>query len=182
MERLQEVLDFNKKFVENKEYEAFTTSKFPDKNIVILACMDTRLVELLPQAMNFKNGDIKIVKNAGALVSHPFGSIMRSLLVGVYELQAEEIWVVGHHDCGSCAVQPDQVLEKMRKEVSDEVVDTLEHAGIDLKNWLQGAEDVTEGVRLSVDRIRNHPLLPKYATVHGLVINPENGELEQVTD
>jgi hypothetical protein len=33
-----------------------------------------------------RNGDVKIIKSAGALVAHPFGSIMRSLLVAVYEV------------------------------------------------------------------------------------------------
>lgn len=67
--------------------------------------MDTRLVELLPHALNLRNGDVKIVKNAGALVSHPFGSIMRSILVAVYELQADEVCVIGHHDCGAGKLQ-----------------------------------------------------------------------------
>ena len=45
---IQEMLEYNKKFVEEKMYEKFTTSKYPDKKIAILTCMDTRLVELLP--------------------------------------------------------------------------------------------------------------------------------------
>lgn len=73
MSLLQDVLEFNKKFVEEKKYELYETSKFPNKKMVILSCMDTRLVELLPHALNLRNGDVKIVKNAGALVSHPFG-------------------------------------------------------------------------------------------------------------
>lgn len=39
--------------------------------------MDTRLLELLPKAMGLKNGDAKIVKNAGAVISHPFGGVMK---------------------------------------------------------------------------------------------------------
>ena len=42
--------------------------------------MDTRLMELLPKALNLKNGDAKIVKNAGATIMHPFGSIIRSII------------------------------------------------------------------------------------------------------
>ncbi len=49
--------------------------------------MDTRLVELLHKALNLKNGDVKIVKNAGAIINNPFGSIMRSLLIAVYEFE-----------------------------------------------------------------------------------------------
>ena len=39
---INEILEYNKKFVENKEYEKFITSKYPDKKIAILTCMDTR--------------------------------------------------------------------------------------------------------------------------------------------
>ncbi|MCY9444161.1 carbonic anhydrase, partial [Bacillus spizizenii] len=42
----------------------YKTTKFPSKKLVIVTCMDTRLTELLPQAMGLKNGDAKIVKNA----------------------------------------------------------------------------------------------------------------------
>ena len=37
-------------------------------------------MELLPKALNLKNGDAKIVKNAGATIMHPFGSIIRSII------------------------------------------------------------------------------------------------------
>src|SRR5262245_33027038 len=107
MSLIAEILDFNAGFVARKEYEAFRTDQFPNKRLVIVSCMDTRLVELLPRAMNFRNGDIKIIKTAGAVVSHPFGSVMRSILIAIYQLNAAEIVVVGHTDCGmtgmSCA-------------------------------------------------------------------------------
>ncbi|MGV2686015.1 carbonic anhydrase, partial [Clostridium perfringens] len=66
---LNSILEHNRSFVENKEYESYLTGRFPEKKLVIITCMDTRLVELLPKAMNFKNGDVKIIKNAGAIIS-----------------------------------------------------------------------------------------------------------------
>src|SRR4051812_25407676 len=81
MSLIADILGHNTSFVEKKEYEPFRTDRFPDKKLAVLTCMDTRLVELLPRAMNLRNGDIKLLKNAGALVSHPFGSMMRSILV-----------------------------------------------------------------------------------------------------
>ncbi|MBF0705126.1 MULTISPECIES: beta-class carbonic anhydrase [Bacillales] len=182
MDTLHEVLKFNEEFVANKEYVPYETTGLPDKKIVILSCMDTRLVELLPRAMNLKNGDVKIVKNAGAVVSHPFGSIMRSILVAVYELQAEEVWVIGHHDCGMGKVDPDALLHKMEDSVTKEVVSSMKHVGIDLHSWLQGFTTVQDGVRGSVSMIENHPLLPKDLPVHGLVIDPATGKLDRVTE
>ena len=51
MSVLKELLEHNRLFVANHEYEQFKTDKFPDKNLLVLACMDARLVELLPKAM-----------------------------------------------------------------------------------------------------------------------------------
>ena len=45
---LEEMLKFNKEFVEKKEYEKYQAGKYPAKKTAILTCMDTRLVELLP--------------------------------------------------------------------------------------------------------------------------------------
>ena len=88
---IDELLSFNETFVKNKGYEQYITNKYPDKKIAILSCMDTRLIKLLPAALGIKNGDVKIIKNAGAIISHPFGSVIRSLMVAIYELGVQEI-------------------------------------------------------------------------------------------
>ncbi|HEY2589733.1 MAG TPA: carbonic anhydrase [Tepidisphaeraceae bacterium] len=183
MSLLSDILEHNKQFVERKEYEPFLTDRFPNKRIVVLTCMDTRLVELLPRAMDFRNGDVKVIKNAGAIVSHPFGSVMRSILVAVYELQADEVAVVGHYDCGMAALRSDRILEKIRQRgVPDDVLETLQHAGIDLNKWLTGFENIEDGVKQSVQIIRRHPLLPKHLPVHGMMIQPTTGELKLVEE
>lgn len=183
MNRLHEVLTHNEQFVNNKEYEQFKTTKYPDKKMVILTCMDTRLSDLLPKAMNIRHGDAKIIKNAGALVSHPFGSIMRSILVAVYSLNAKEVFVVGHHDCGMTGLSANQILDKaVLNGISKEKIDILRHAGIDIDEWLQGFANEGESVGESVSRIRNHPLFPKDVPVHGLVIDPETGKLDVIVD
>lgn len=183
MPNLHEILAYNEHFVQDKQYEPFLTTKFPDKRIVILTCMDTRLTELLPKSMNFKNGDVKIVKSAGAVINHPFGGIMRSLIVAVYELQADEIYVIGHYDCGMSAIQTDKIREKMiARGVNPKVLEILEHSGVDIDKWLEGFSDVKASVLHSVDMIRNHPLMIKNVPVHGLIIDPKTGRLDLVKD
>ena len=183
MTSLQDILEFNEQFVSEKQYESYITTKFPDKKIVILSCMDTRLVELLPKAMNLRNGDVKIVKSAGAIVNHPFGGIMRSLLVAVYELQADEIYVIGHYDCGMSAVDPNSMIAHMlERGIKQETLDVINYAGMDLKEWLRGFGDVKTSVLKSVDLIRRHPLIPAGVPVHGLVIDPGTGKLDLITD
>ncbi|GKV57150.1 carbonic anhydrase [Sporosarcina sp. NCCP-2222] len=180
---LSEILDFNREFVNEKQYEQYETTKFPDKRIVILTCMDTRLTELLPKAMNLKNGDAKIIKSAGAVVTHPFGGIMRSILVAVYELGADEVYIIGHHDCGMSSIDTDSIVSKMvNRGVDESLFSTLKYSGINMKEWLRGFSDVTESVKRSVDVVRNHPLMDKSVPVHGLVAHPDTGLLDMIVD
>ncbi|WP_199621589.1 beta-class carbonic anhydrase [Paenibacillus alkalitolerans] len=182
MNRLEEIMNYNEKFVGDKGYEQFITDKFPDKQIVILTCMDTRLIDLLPRAMNLRNGDAKIIRNAGAIVTQPFGNIMRSILVALYELTAEEVFVIGHYECGMTGLNAENIIRKAgARGVSQTTIDTLRHAGIDLSRWLTGFEDVTQGVMKSVEIIRNHPLLPAGTPVHGMIIDPRTGKLDVLT-
>src|SRR3982750_4069948 len=139
MSILQEILTHNKNFVARKDYTRFETDRFPKKKIIVVTCMDPRLVELLPAAMDLRQGDAMVLKTAGAIVAHPFGSIMRSILVAVYDLGAEETAVVGHHDCGMTGLSCAKILDKARSRgVDEQVLMTLNHAGIDLDRWLRG--------------------------------------------
>lgn len=183
MSLLADILSYNRYFVEQELYKEYTTTKFPDKKMVILTCMDTRLIELLLKAMNVKNGDVKVIKNAGAILSHPFGSIMRSLLVAVYELQAEEVFVIGHYDCGMSGLDSEKIISEMKKRgISEETIDVLNRSGIRLNSWLKGFRSVEESVTHSVRMIREHPLMDKSVPVHGLVIDPDTGKLDLLTN
>ena len=180
---LNSLLEHNRSFVDNREYEQFQTDKFPDKNLAVLACMDARLVELLPKAMGLKNGDAKLIKNAGALVTHPWGSVMRSLLVAIYELRAEEVCVVAHRDCGMNAIDPARILDAAcQRGVSADTLATLRSAGINLEGWLKGFDNVEDSVRHTVNVIRTHPLMPRDVPVHGLIIHPVTGQLDLIVD
>lgn len=184
MRLLDSMLEYNKYFVKFKEYQKYKTEdKYPAKRVVMFTCMDTRLVELSTKSLNLAPGDVKVVKNAGAILTHPFGSIMRSLIIAVYMLKADEIIVMGHHDCGMQSIDTSLILEKMQERgISGETLDVLQYSGINLNKWLHGFDDVFESVSHDVDMIMNHPLMPKGILVHGLVINPEDGKVEVVVN
>lgn len=179
---LDEMLKFNEQFVAGKQYEQYETDSIPNKRMVVFTCMESRLVELLPRALNIHNGDVKMLKNAGAIIRKPFDSIMKSILVAVYNLKAEEVTVIGHHDCGMSHVDTDALVDEMSaKGVKQEMLEGLTHAGIDFHEEFHGFETVEESIKQSVGIIRNHPLLPSYVKVHGLVIDPATGKVDVVT-
>ncbi|WP_252236927.1 carbonic anhydrase [Clostridium sp. CH2] len=183
MNKLDEILEFNKIFVENKRFEEFITTKTPKKKMVILSCMDTRLTELLPKAMNIKNGDAKIIKDAGATVIHPFGSVMRSILVSIYEFGAEDVFVVGHHGCGMCNLDSKNIINKIiDRGINNETISILNNSGINIESWLHGFESIENSIEKSVTMIKNHPLLPKNIRVHGLIISPDTGKIDIIVN
>ena len=178
---IDSILNYNREFVAKKGYEKFVTSKYPDKKLAVLSCMDTRLTELLPAALGLRNGDAKIIKNAGGLVISPFDSAMRSLLVAVYELGVNEIMVVAHSSCGACHMSFKEFESKMAERgIKPEVFEMISRCGIDLDHWLEGFHDTEESVRHTVDTVKNHPLMAKDVVVRGFIIDSVTGELGEV--
>lgn len=181
MSSIDQVLEWNRRFVEQKGYEKYVTDKFPAKKLAVLSCMDTRLTELLPAALGLHNGDAKIIKNAGALVITPFDSAMRSLIVAVYELGVEEIMVVAHSNCGACHMSFAHFKHAMlEKGITEQTLQVIENCGVDLEQWLEGFHDTEASVRRTVDTISHHPLMPRNIIVKGFVIDSVTGELSQV--
>lgn len=181
MEEIKKILAYNKQFVEEKRYEQYSASKFPNKKLAIVTCMDTRLVELLPAALGLKNGDVKMIKNAGGVVTSPFGSVIRSLLVAIIELGVTDIMVIGHTDCGVQHIDSKMMIHHMKERgITQESIDLMKYCGIDFEKWLAGFNTVEESVRETVDTIRNHPLIPNDINIFGYVIDTQTGELYPV--
>ena len=43
---IDQIIAFNKTFVEAKGYEKYLTDKYPDKKLAVLSCMDTDFISL----------------------------------------------------------------------------------------------------------------------------------------
>lgn len=178
---IDQVIEYNKTFVASKGYEKYVTDKFPNKKLAVLSCMDTRLTELLPAALGLKNGDAKIIKNAGGVVISPFDSAVRSLVVAIYELGVEEVMVVAHSCCGACNMSFSHFHHLMNERgITDETISVVRKCGIDIDQWLEGFRDTHASVRQTVETIRTHPLIPKDVVVRGFIIDSVTGELEEV--
>jgi len=178
MSRIDEILAFNREYVAAKGYEPHLTDKFPDKQLAVLSCMDTRLSVLLQEALGLRNGDAKIIKNAGAVIPSPWDSAMRSLIVAVYELGVREIMIVAHTTCGACHMHFSHFKEEMLKRGIPE--EALKREDIDLDAWLEGFHDTEASVRKTVAAVTDHPLIPSDVTVRGFIIDSATGALTEV--
>lgn len=178
---INELLRNNEEFVLKEGHKPYITTKYPDKKIAIVTCMDTRLVELLPAALGIKNGDVKMIKNAGGVISNPWDSTMRSLLVAVYELGVDTIMIIGHTECGVQGMQSEDMLHLMEKRgISKADIELIRKCGIDLDKWLSGFDETPKAVADTVELVKNHPLLPKDIEVRGFIMDSLTGKLSSI--
>ena len=176
---IDEILQFNRRFVAEKAYEPLITDKYPAKRLAVLTCMDTRLTELLPKALGLRNGDAKIIKNAGGLILSETDSAIRSLLVAIYELGVREVMVVHHSTCGACHMSYSEFKPHMLEHgIAADTLSEWEEKGI--AGWLEGFHDTEGSVRKTVAAIKEHPLVPKDITVRGFIIDSVTGELREI--
>jgi carbonic anhydrase len=176
---LDSVLEANRKFVSPG---AFTPlPKSPTKQMAIFTCMDTRLVDFLEPAMGLKRGEAKVIKNAGNTIVDPMGGgVIRSLVAGIFLLGVEEIFVIGHRDCGMVGVDLDAMKQTMiNRGIPEKVID---YHVPDLNQWLGSFSHPVENVEQVVGVIRQNPLIPHDVPVHGLIFCPDDGHLEVVVN
>ena len=85
--------------------------------------------------------------------------------------------VIGHTECGMAGSDPDKLRNAMiERGIPQEEIDK-----VDLKSWIGGFEDEEENVIDTVEKIRNHPLIPD-VPIHGLMMNIVTGKLDVVVD
>jgi len=176
MSNIDEILEVNRRFVSNKQYAAYASTKIPAKKLAILSCMDARLTELLTAALGIQNGDAVVIKNAGAVITDPYDSAVRSLLVAIYVLGVRDILVIGHYDCGVEGMNSTEMARKMM----DRGITVQAMEGIDLDRWLRGFTRIEEAVLETVCTLRRHALLPADIRIEGFVMDPITGALNEM--
>lgn len=170
---LHEILEHNERFVTERER---TISKTPAKKIAVFTCMDTRLVDFLEPAMGLRRGDAKVIKNAGNTLIDPGGGVVRSLVVAIFALGCEEVYVIGHRDCGMAQIDEEALQQRMLdRGVPQEAIATLRPS---LREWVGAFHDPAGNVRQVVTLLRENPLIPKDVPVHGLIFDPNSGRLD----
>ncbi len=177
---LHKILDHNKKFVEERRNrgEDKPISAHAHADVMVFTCMDTRLVDLLEPAMGFKRGDIKILKNAGNMIRTGCNDVIRSIMIGTVVMGLKEVFIVGHKDCGMAKQTPEAIKEKLlARGIAKEAVEA-----IDIAEWAGLIGDEVENVKDVVNKIRTSPYIPKDVILHGLIMDPNTGEIEVIID
>ncbi|MEH7381126.1 carbonic anhydrase [Bacillus sp. JJ1533] len=131
---------------------------------------------------NLNPEDIILMNSNGREVLHPFGEVMREIIITVYEEKVEEIFVVGDKGTGTSS----QLDRCTCPSVPQDKLETLEYLfrtckpeflGMSLRDWLEGNNTAKDFVQKNAETIRNHPLMPPDVNVRGLFVNRETEEM-----
>ena len=170
---LDRILEHNRGFVRGRATRPLPAPE--TLSLVVVACYDPRLDELLPAALGIVPEKTFFLRAAGTVI-RPDGDPLRSLALAVFMFGATEILVVGHTSCRMAAFS------------SAEFIHTFRARGIardafgpsDLREWAGAIPDVRHGVATSVQAIASAPFLPKDLILAGLVLDDATGALDVV--
>ena len=179
---LSEVLEANSKYAATFG-EKSKLAMPPARHFAILTCMDARLDPA--KFAGLSEGDAHVIRNAGARASD---DAIRSLVISYKLLGTREFFVVHHSDCGM-----EFFTNDVMRSLLSSSLETAELAAAGFRDvgkgpgsrageyieWLT-IKDQKESVRDDVERIRNHPLVPKSIPVYGYIYDVRSGKLIEV--
>jgi carbonic anhydrase len=179
---LTEVLESNKKYVSNFG-EKGKLALPPTRGFAILTCMDARLDPA--KYAGFSEGDAHVIRNAGGRASD---DAIRSLVISYKLLGTREFFVIHHTDCGM-----EFFSNEVMRGLLASSLETAELTPTGFRDvgrgpgssegayieWLT-IRDQAQAVVEDVERIRNHPLVPRSIPIHGFVYDVRSGKLIEV--
>ena len=156
----------------------------PSKSIAILTCMDTRINPLKLCGLNI--GDAHIIRNAGGRVTD---DAIRSLIISYKLLGTKDWFIIQHTDCGLSKIND--------KEIADLLEIDLETSTSENVNWKSNNNskseagsnyghkikwytflNLKESILEDLEKIKNHPLIPKNINIYGFIYDVKTGRLE----
>jgi carbonic anhydrase len=156
----------------------------PARRFAILTCMDARIDPA--KLAGLTEGDAHVIRNAGGRASD---DAIRSLVISYKLLGTREWFVIHHSNCGmelfTDGVIRDLLASSLKTATHDGKAwkDSGDGPGSrqgDFIDWLT-IRDQAESVAVDVERIRNHPLVPRDIPVYGYIYRVETGELVEVS-
>ncbi|PER14062.1 carbonic anhydrase [Bacillus cereus] len=153
-----------------------------NKKVLLLTDIKHGIEPIIQQVTNIQQENMLTINSYDSVIVHPYGDIMRSIIIAIYQENVEEIFVVGIEDKKTSSVN----LQTQRDFIKDKIeLDYLfkncmpEFASGSLNQWLSGQKNVSENIEKSIDMIRHHPLVPSNVKVRGFRID-RTGEKEVV--
>lgn len=181
---LTEVLESNRAYAANFGTKSQLALP-PARSFAILTCMDARLDPA--KYAGLAEGDAHVIRNAGGRASD---DAIRSLVISYKLLGTREFFVIHHTDCGMEFFSNDIMRKLLASSLEtaeltprgfEDVGQSPGSRAGEYIEWLTIA-DQKQAVIDDVERIRNHPLVPKSIPVYGFIYDVRSGKLIEVAD
>ena len=180
----QEVLAANQRYAADFGDKAKLAMP-PTRHFAILTCMDARLDPA--KFAGLAEGDAHVIRNAGGRASD---DAIRSLVISYKLLGTTEWFVIHHTNCGMEFFTNDVMRGLLASSLETAALTDKgfqdvgkgpgSHAG-EFIEWLT-IRDQEQSVRDDVQRIREHPLVPKSIAIYGYVYDVKSGRLVEVPE
>ena len=179
---VDEVLKANRKY-RSAFGEKGSLALPPARRFAILTCMDARMDPA--KFAGLAEGDAHVIRNAGGRASD---DAIRSLVISYKLLGTREFFVIHHTNCGMEFFTNDVIrgLLDHSLETADLTPAGFRDVGKgpgsragEFIEWLTIA-DPMQAVVDDVNRLRNHPLIPKWIHIYGYVYDVTSGQLLEV--
>ncbi|MCQ6286684.1 MULTISPECIES: carbonic anhydrase [Bacillus cereus group] len=150
-----------------------------NKKVLLLTDIEHGIEPIIQQVTNIQQENMLTIHSYDSVIVHPYGDIMRSIIIAIYQENVEEIIVVGiedkETDVVNLQIQRDAI--KNNRELDYLFENCMpEFSSGSLDEWLSGKENVSENIEKSIDMICHHPLVPSDVKVHGFKIDRTRGK------
>jgi len=179
---LDEVLRANQQYVQSFGDKGKLALP-PARGFAILTCMDARIDPA--KLAGLAEGDAHVIRNAGGRASD---DAIRSLVISHKLLGTNEWFVIHHTNCGMLLFTDDVMRDLLAQSLATASFDGTRwkdpaggggsRAG-DFIDWL-AFKDLADSVVIDVERIRQHPLVPRSIPIYGYIYEVTTGRLIEV--
>ena len=155
----------------------------PARRFAILTCMDARLDPA--KFAGLSEGDAHVIRNAGGRASD---DAIRSLVISYKLLGTQEFFVIHHTNCGMEFFTNEGIRGLLANSLETAELTSAGFRDIGKGPGSRAGEFIDfltikeqrQSVADDVERIRNHPLVPKSIPVHGYLYDVTSGKLIEV--
>lgn len=184
MSNQQAILDANRVYASNFGDKGKLPIP-PARRFAILTCMDARIDPA--KLAGLSEGDAHVIRNAGGRASD---DAIRSLVISYKLLGTHEWYVIHHTHCGMETFTDETIRDLLANSLETAVHDGTGWKDVgkgpgsrqgDYIDWLT-IRDQAQSVVTDVERIRNHPLVPKSIPIFGYIYQVESGKLVEVPE
>lgn len=180
---LEEVLSANEEYITNFD-DKKDLALPPARRFAVLTCMDARLDPA--KFLGLSEGDAHVIRNAGGRASD---DAIRSLVISYKLLGTQEFFVIHHTDCGMEFFTNDVISGLLESSLETAALDENGFHDVGTTpgstegkyiNWLT-IKDQIGSILEDVERVKNHPLVPKNIPVYGYLYDVKSGKLIDVS-